>query len=87
VPTADFTGVSGAGPYGDFVAQTDATVGAVLQALERLRVRAGERVFFLGKRGGRVRGGAVVKKTGTPARARKMFFVVSIYRGVFIYLI
>ena len=35
VPTAEWLGRSGAGPFGDFVAQTDATVGAVLQALEQ----------------------------------------------------
>ena len=33
VPTKDFAGKSGANGYGDFVAQTDATVGAVLDAL------------------------------------------------------
>lgn len=34
VPTKDFVGKSKAGGYGDFVAQTDATVGRVLQALD-----------------------------------------------------
>ena len=34
VPAPSHVGSSEAGPYGDFVAQTDATVGAVLQALE-----------------------------------------------------
>ena len=34
VPASSHVGSSEAGPYGDFVAQTDATVGAVLQALE-----------------------------------------------------
>lgn len=34
VPTAEFTGRSAAGPYGDYVAQTDAAVGAVLAALD-----------------------------------------------------
>ena len=34
VPTAEFAGRSGAGGYGDFVVQTDAAVGAVLNALE-----------------------------------------------------
>ena len=34
VPTAEFTGSSQAGPYGDFVTQTDATIGAVLKALD-----------------------------------------------------
>jgi arylsulfatase A len=34
VPAAEFAGRSRAGGYGDFVAQTDAAVGAVLEALE-----------------------------------------------------
>ncbi len=34
VPAAEFAGSTAAGPYGDFVHQTDATVGAVLTALE-----------------------------------------------------
>ncbi|MFT4511644.1 MAG: arylsulfatase A [Planctomycetota bacterium] len=34
VPSGSHVGSSEAGPYGDFVAQTDATCGAVLQALE-----------------------------------------------------
>jgi arylsulfatase A len=35
VPIEDFHGRTGLGPYGDFVAQVDAVVGEVLQALER----------------------------------------------------
>lgn len=34
VPTEEWAGRSGAGPYGDFVAQTDDTVGQVLRVLE-----------------------------------------------------
>jgi arylsulfatase A len=34
VPTDEWRGRSGAGPYGDFVAQTDDTVGRVLRALD-----------------------------------------------------
>ena len=34
VPTADFRGRSGAGDYGDFVTQVDATVGGILRILE-----------------------------------------------------
>ena len=34
VPSAEFVGSSAAGPYGDYVHQTDATVGAVLAALD-----------------------------------------------------
>ena len=35
VPTAGFRGKSGAGDYGDFVMQTDATVGALMEALRK----------------------------------------------------
>ncbi len=35
VPTDDFRGRTGLGPYGDFVAQVDAAVGEVLAALDR----------------------------------------------------
>ena len=35
LPTLDFTGRSGAGPYGDFVTQVDAAIGSVLETLER----------------------------------------------------
>jgi arylsulfatase A len=35
VPTDDFRGRTGLGPYGDFVAQVDAVVGEVIQALDR----------------------------------------------------
>ena len=36
LPTPEYQGRSGAGPYGDFVAQTDGTVGEILEALDRL---------------------------------------------------
>ncbi|UCG85720.1 MAG: arylsulfatase [Gemmatimonadota bacterium] len=35
LPTAEFVGRSAAGPYGDFVAQVDAAIGSVLNALTR----------------------------------------------------
>ncbi len=35
LPTAEFAGRSGAGPYGDFVTQVDAAIGSVLDALTR----------------------------------------------------
>lgn len=34
VPAAEFAGTSGAGPYGDYVVEVDAAVGAVLRALD-----------------------------------------------------
>ncbi|MCR9245400.1 MAG: arylsulfatase [bacterium] len=51
VPTAEFTGVSKAGPYGDFVAQTDATVGAVLGALDELGIADDTLVIFTADNG------------------------------------
>ncbi len=38
LPTAEFEGRSSAGPYGDFAAQVDASIGAILNALEQAGV-------------------------------------------------
>lgn len=38
LPTKEFVGTSQAGAYGDFVAQTDAAIGQVLAALDRLKL-------------------------------------------------
>jgi arylsulfatase A len=38
MPTKEFRGKSGAGPYGDFTVQVDATVGEVMKALDRLKL-------------------------------------------------
>jgi arylsulfatase A-like enzyme len=38
-PSAEWLGKSGVNPYGDFVMQTDATLGAVLDALEKAGLR------------------------------------------------
>lgn len=46
VPRSEFEGASEAGPYGDFVAQTDATVGRVLAALDELGLRDDTLVIF-----------------------------------------
>ena len=51
VPTAEFTGRSRAGGYGDFVAQTDATVGAVLEALAARGVLDDTLVIFTADNG------------------------------------
>ncbi len=51
VPTADFAGTSAAGPYGDFVAQTDAAVGAVLRALESIGASENTIVVFTSDNG------------------------------------
>ena len=46
VPTPEFTGKSQAGGYGDYMTQTDATVGRVLQALEKHGFRDNTIVIF-----------------------------------------
>ncbi|MCA8975599.1 MAG: sulfatase-like hydrolase/transferase [Planctomycetes bacterium] len=51
VPTAEFSGASKAGPYGDYVAQTDATVGAVLQTLDELGMTENTIVVFTSDNG------------------------------------
>jgi arylsulfatase A-like enzyme len=51
VPTEKFVGKSKAGPYGDFVAQVDATVGAVLVALDRLKLSDDTLVIFTSDNG------------------------------------
>ena len=51
VPTPEFQGKSGAGLYGDFVAQVDWTVGQVLEALERTGMAAGTLVVFTSDNG------------------------------------
>jgi len=51
VPSAEFVGVSEAGPYGDYVAQCDATVGAVLQALDDAGVADETLVVFTSDNG------------------------------------
>ncbi|CAN5499610.1 hypothetical protein BH10PLA2_BH10PLA2_04460 [soil metagenome] len=51
VPTADFQGKSGAGAYGDFVMQTDAVVGQVLDALDRTGAAKNTLVIFTSDNG------------------------------------
>ncbi len=51
VPAAEFKGRSRAGDYGDFVAQVDATVGAVLDALRRTGLAANTLVIFTSDNG------------------------------------
>jgi arylsulfatase A-like enzyme len=56
VPAAEFKGRSGAGDYGDFVAQTDWTVGQVLAALERTGAAANTLVVFTSDNGPEITG-------------------------------
>jgi arylsulfatase A-like enzyme len=51
VPTPEFQGKSGAGAYGDFVMQTDAVVGQVLDALERTGAAKNTLVIFTSDNG------------------------------------
>ncbi len=51
MPTAPFRGASGAGYYGDFVAQVDAAVGRVLQALDAAKVSDRTLLFFTSDNG------------------------------------
>ncbi|WP_367873986.1 sulfatase-like hydrolase/transferase [Luteolibacter sp. Populi] len=56
VPTAEFKGKSGAGDYGDFVMQTDWTVGRILDALDRSGAAANTLVIFTSDNGPEVSG-------------------------------
>lgn len=46
IPEEQFAGRSGAGPYGDYVAQLDHEIGRVLEALEQSGLQNGTLVFF-----------------------------------------
>jgi arylsulfatase A len=52
VPNEEYRGVSKAGHYGDFVAETDAFVGAVLEALDRTKQAENTLVIFTSDNGG-----------------------------------
>ena len=51
MPTAEFRGKSGAGYYGDFVVQTDAAVGRVMQALADRKLDGNTLVIFTSDNG------------------------------------
>ncbi|MFM8393672.1 MAG: sulfatase-like hydrolase/transferase, partial [Acidobacteriota bacterium] len=51
VPTANFKGKSGAGDYGDFVMQSDATVGALMEALAKHGLAKNTLVIFTSDNG------------------------------------
>ena len=57
-PASEFIGKSGAGRYGDFVHQVDATVGRVLEALERNGLTKNTLVIFTSDNGSPARDGA-----------------------------
>lgn len=56
-PTEEYTGASQAGRYGDFVHQVDASVGAVLKALDRAGLRDNTLVIFTSDNGSPQRDG------------------------------
>jgi arylsulfatase A-like enzyme len=60
VPAPEFRGKSGAGDYGDFVAQVDATVGRVLSALERTGLDRETLVLFTSDNGPEITGEVTV---------------------------
>jgi arylsulfatase A len=64
VPTAEFAGRSGAGAYGDFVMQTDATVGAVLAALDELQLADDTLVIFSSDNGPEIFAYDRIRRTG-----------------------
>ena len=51
LPTAAFAGRTGLGPYADFVAETDAAIGQVLQALEQSGAAKNTLVIFTSDNG------------------------------------
>ena len=55
-PAEEFRGKSGAGEFGDFVVQTDWTVGQVLEALERAGVSENTLVIFTSDNGPEITG-------------------------------
>lgn len=52
IPNEEYRGLSEAGPYGDFVVETDAFVGAVLDALDRTGLAESTIVIFTSDNGG-----------------------------------
>lgn len=56
VPSADFVGKTQVGPYGDFVHQTDWSVGQVLDALDRAGVADNTLVIFTSDNGAEITG-------------------------------
>lgn len=52
IPNVEFRGTSEAGDYGDFVVETDAFVGAILEALDRTELADNTLVIFTSDNGG-----------------------------------
>lgn len=76
VPTAEFRGKSGAGEYGDFVMQTDWSVGQVMSALDRTGLAENTLIIFTSDNGPEItrknnRGTKVVMAVGAYDRVRE----------------
>jgi len=74
MPTAEFRGKSGAGYYGDFAHQTDATVGRVLRALEEAKLSRNTLVVYTSDNGGHWLASDIEKyghQSNTPWRGQK----------------
>ena len=74
VPTAEWTGKSGLGSYGDFVLQTDAAVGGILSALDKHDLADNTLIIFTSDNG-------CSKAANIKALAAKQHAVSGPYRG------
>ena len=74
VPTKEWQGKSGLGPYGDFVMQTDATVGAITSALAKHGFADNTLVIFTSDNG-------CSKAANIPGLKKKGHHVSAHYRG------
>jgi len=74
VPTKEWQGKSGLGPYGDFVMQTDATVGAITDALEKNGFADNTLLIFTSDNG-------CSKVAGIPQLLKQGHYVSAQYRG------
>jgi arylsulfatase A-like enzyme len=74
VPSAEWQGKSGPGPYGDFVMQTDATVGAITDALEKNGFADNTLLIFTSDNG-------CAKAAGIPQLRKQGHYVSAQYRG------
>src|SRR5262245_4631878 len=81
-PSADFRGKSGLNPLGDFMIETDAVVGRIVEALENNRLARNTLVVFTGDNGSSMyTGGAELKKLGHEPSATWRGAKASIYEG------
>ncbi len=55
IPTEKFRGVSGKGPYGDFISQVDWTAGEIFKLLEKLEIENNTLVIFTSDNGSAMR--------------------------------